>query len=246
MPTNQPTSSYLSLFNLDRAASLPLHRQIYDGLRRAILNERLKVGSRLPSTRELAASLSVSRNTVMNAFDQLLAEGYLETRVGAGTFVSEQMPQELLRGVGQEIVETAVSPESERPLSQRGERYRQVFIDYFRPGGPRQAFATFPISTPDLSLFPFATWARLTARRQKSNPAQTFARSGNIAGYWPLRVAISEHLKLSRAVQCQPEQIFVTAGSQQALYLAGQVLLDPGDEVWVENPGYLGVRSALL
>jgi len=209
---------------VDRSAGIPIHRQIYEGLRRAILDGRLRPGQQVPSTRALAAELEVSRLPVLTAYEQLLHECYLDGRAGSGTFVSAALPDDLLR---------SPVPPSARSASSTPPRVR----DY---GG----LGPFRTSLPALDQFPRAQWARLVARHAR---ALTHAEMmyGDPAGVVSLRIAIAEHLRAARAVRCEVEQVLVVSGSQSALRLAAAVLLAPGDRVAMEEPGYPGARAAL-
>ena len=211
-----------------RSSGIPLHRQIYEGLRRAILDGRLRPGQRVPSTRALAVDLGVSRLPVLTAYDQLLHERYLEGRVGSGTFVSGAIPDDLLRPP--ESPAAAPGPCSTRrppPLARE-------------EGG----LGPFRMSVPALDRFPHAEWARLVARHAHALTHAQMAY-GDPAGLAPLRVAIAEHLRAARAVRCEAEQVLIVSGSQAALRLATAVLLARGDRVAVEDPGYPGARAAL-
>ncbi len=234
----------LAPVSLDAASNVPLYRQVYDDLRRAILKGQLKTGTRLPSTRELAAELGVSRNTVMNAFEQLLAEGYLEGRTGSGTFVSKALPEDLLsaRAESRRAAGAARAKGARLGLSRRGELLSRTAVNVSRTPGPARAFRP---GSPALDAFPFEIWSRLNARHWR-RPRRELLNYGEAAGYMPLREAIAAHLGAARAVRCEPEQVIVVAGAQQALDLAARVLLDPGDAVWIEEPGYLGARGALV
>ncbi len=225
--------------NLDAASGVPLYRQLYDELRRAILTGQLRAGTRLPSTRELAADLSLSRNTVLNAFDQLLAEGYVEGQVGSGTYVSRALPDELLhaRAQGQR---TTRPPRKGRTLAQRAEPYLHARVNASRD--PTQT-RPFRPGTPALDAFPHALWSRLLARRWRK-PARDLLGYTESGGYLPLREAIAAYLGAARAVRCEAAQVIVVAGSQQALDLIARLLVDEGDTLWLEEPGYLGARAA--
>jgi len=226
--------------HLDRRARAGLQRQLYDELRAAILCGRLTPGARLPASRVLASDLGVSRNTVTGAFDQLLAEGYLEGRVGSGTYVARTLPEELLRVRASDAA--ARKPRTAaRRLSRRGRVLATTPVALRRDLALPRAFLP---GVPALDEFPRDLWARLASRLMRHAPASllTYADS---AGYRPLRRAIAEHLRAARGVRCTADQVIVTAGSQQALDLAARVLLDPGNTAWVEDPGYLGSRAAL-
>jgi GntR family transcriptional regulator/MocR family aminotransferase len=226
---------------LDRSSAVPLHRQLYDWLREVILSGQLSGGRRLPATRTLAAELGVSRNTVMSAFDQLLAEGYVEGKVGAGTYVSHVLPDEVLYVAAAPRATNGASY-ARRAISRRG----QVMAD-LPPVAVRfpELPCAFRVGLPALDEFPFDTWANLMSRRWR-NPTSDLLAPGDPAGYGPLREAVAGYLGVARAVRCRPDQVIITAGSQQALDLAARVLLDPGDSAWIEEPGYLGTRGALL
>jgi GntR family transcriptional regulator/MocR family aminotransferase len=223
---------------LDPAAAEPLFRQLYDGLRQAILGGALPAGSRLPASRGLAGELGVSRNTVLNAYEQLLAEGYLEGRLGSGTYVPHTLPEELLQVCGAPPP-SRPGPRRRRGLSCRGECLATP-TTVARSGTPRP----FRPGIPGLDAFPFETWFRLVARHHRRPPRELLGY-GDAAGYGPLREAIAAHLGPARAVRCEPGQVIVTTGSQQGLDLAARLLLDPGEPVWFEDPGYPGARAAL-
>jgi GntR family transcriptional regulator/MocR family aminotransferase len=225
---------------LDPTATTPLHRQLFEALRGAILDGRVSTGGRLPSTRDLAQELGVSRNTVMTAYDQLVAEGYLEGRTGAGTYVSGTMPNDLIRARAQRHVAAALAPP---PLSRRGARLAHASAR--EPGGPdREAVRPFRAGIPALDAFPAETWARLAGRHWRDSPAAALGY-GDPAGHPGLRRAIGAYLRLSRGVRCEDEQIVIVGGAQQGFDLVARLLLDPGDGAWIEDPGYAGVGGAL-
>lgn len=231
---------------VNRSSGVPLHKQLYDGLREAIFAGRFPAGARLPSTRGLAVELGVSRNTITGAFSQLLAEGYLEGRVGSGTFVAGVLPDEMLktrrgsRGFGIEREETL--PSSGRRLSRRGELLAATQTVTVRDMGRLRAFRP---CVPALDEFPIRKWRLLASRRLRRSTSDLLGY-GDPAGYLPLREAIAGYLGAARAVRCSPEQVVVVSGSQQALDLVARVLLDPGEAAWVEDPGYSGARAALV
>ena len=228
------------VLSINPRSRVPLHRQLYEEIRTAVLCGRLSSGARLPSTRALAADLAVSRNTVAGAFDQLLAEGYIEGRLGADTFVVQALPDELLRvphGVPAPTRDPAPAP----VLSRRGQMLAATAVS----PAPRDGSAcAFRPGIPVLDAFPRDLWARPSARLYRHS-ASGLLSYGDPTGYPPLRRAIAEYLRAARGIDCFPEQVIVTSGSQQALDLAARVLLDPGDTAWVEDPGYGGARGAL-
>lgn len=232
---------------LDRSSRAPLHSQLYGALRGDILRGRLKGGARLPSTRDLAAELGVSRNTVMNAYLHLQAEGYTEGKVGSGTYVAGSLPDGLLRvrpGSPGSAPSTWVDGRPPgRRISSRGQILAATPpIATARGGGRPLAFRP---CVPALDAVPRREWKRLSARRWRL-PPDGLLGYGDPAGYRPLREAIAGRLGAARAVRCSWEQVVVVSGSQQALDLSARVLLDPGDEAWVEDPGYAGARAALV
>ncbi len=216
---------------IDRSSGIPVHRQISEGLRRAILEGLLRPGQRVPSTRALAVELDVSRLPVLTAYDQLRHEGYLDGRVGSGTFVSAALPDDLLR-----------SPVPPVPAARPGAARRVLHpLPRARDEG---GLGPFRMSLPALDRFPHAAWARLVARHAHALRHEQMAY-GDPAGLVPLRVAVAEHLRAARAVRCEAEQVLIVSGSHAALRLVTAVLVERGDRVAVEEPGYPGARAAL-
>ncbi|MBV9494226.1 MAG: PLP-dependent aminotransferase family protein [Acidobacteria bacterium] len=228
------TTPLPTMIRLDRASGTALRTQLYLQLRDAILSGRLPSGTRLPSTRDLAEELDVSRNTALDAFTQLTSEGYLEGHVGDGTYVSRELPDDLLRS---SVVAHARTEELAKPTEGEARTLMPVGVADYR-GKPRP----FRTSTPALDAFPYATWSRLMTRRWKLS-ARELLTYGDPAGYAPLREATAAYLGATRGVRCTPEQLILTNGSQHALAIAASVLLDRGNEVWMEDPGFLGARA---
>jgi GntR family transcriptional regulator/MocR family aminotransferase len=230
---------------LDRSAPLPLYRQIYEGLRAAILQRRLAPGARLPSTRTVARDLGISRYTVVEAFLQLLSEGYIEGKAGSGTYVTRTLPEELLHSSRPRRTAPAPLPASRLP-SQRSTVQRTLGWHLVVSRWARQdSDLAFQVGVPALEAFPGALWGRLVARYGRNMSAR---RLGYLdpAGYQPLREAIAAYLSMARGVTCTAEQVIVVSGAQQGIGLSAQALLNPGDTVWVEEPGYFGAKGALL
>jgi len=226
--------------NLDSDAALPLHRQLYEELRRAILTGRLSRGQRLPSTRALASSLGISRSTATLSYEQLLSEGYLQTTVGSGTFVCSQLPDELIHSDPLESVQKVVSLPVE--LSEYGASLAKTDISLITQ--PDLPFS-FCYGKPALEQFPMKVWRKLLSRHCRGTP-DVLDYATDFLGHKPLREAIANYLSRCRAVQCQPDQIIITNGTQQALDLVTRLLIDPGEGIALEEPGYLGARRIFL
>jgi GntR family transcriptional regulator/MocR family aminotransferase len=235
-------SADLLIGRLDRDSDVPLHTQVYTGLRDSILDGRLRPGASIPSTRALPSLLGVSRNTVLEAYNQLLAEGFIEPRVGSGTYVAHSIPDHHLRP--QKAKSLPQSPAAQLPpapprLSARGQR--MVEAPAFAKAFWRHPEAFYP-GLPAFELLPFETWRKLSDKRL-AQPRPAHLSYGNPGGFGPLRKVIAEYLSASRGVRCRPHQVIVVSGSQQGIDLATQVLVDEGEEVWMEDPGYGGARS---
>jgi GntR family transcriptional regulator/MocR family aminotransferase len=229
---------------LDPDASVPLYRQVYEGFRAAILRHQLSSGARLPSTRTLARELGISRYTVVEAFQQLLTEGYIEGQAGSGTYVTRTIPEELLHPLRPH---SAASPPPEHgPLSQRSVVQGKLgwHLIYARRAQHRSGLA-FQVGLPALDAFPETFWGQLVARHARLSTS-LFRAYQDPAGYRPLREAIAAYLGMARGVTCTAEQVIVVSGAQQGIGLSAQVLLNPGDAAWVEEPGYFGTKGALL
>lgn len=230
-----PVSDFV-LQRLDRGLDQPLNRQVYQIIREAVLAQMLPAGLQLPSSRDLAIELGMSRNTVTNAYGQLIAEGYLETRKGAGTFVTDTMP-DLIPELPQDA--QSVSSKTEcLGLSTRGTDL------IHRAGAYKLQWGAFMPGVPDVTLFPNKTWSRLHNKYWRRSRADLLTY-GHGGGYYPLREAIAEYLKVARSVNCSPEQVIVTCGIHQSIDLAAKLLGEPGDRAWIEDPCYWGTRSVL-
>ena len=216
-----------------------LWRWFYTELRAAILDGRLKRGARLPSSRCLARQYGLSRGTVITAFEQLQAEGYTHTQVGSGTYVASSLPDQSLSATSHHLAPNL--PQSKATLSKRARHVLKRIPVLPAPHSVGKAFRSFE---PAIDLFPVDLWARLSARVLRRAPRSLYGH-GNAAGYQPLRRAIAEYVGASRGVRCSPAQIIVTSGAQQALDLIARFLLDPGDPVWMEDPGYPGAWCTL-
>jgi GntR family transcriptional regulator / MocR family aminotransferase len=220
---------------LDAPSSLPMYRRIYDGIRALVLDGRLQPGQALPSSRSLAAERGISRNTVVAAFEQLAAEGFLITRVGDATRVAAG-PKVRAQSHASGHLENARRPR----FSRRGAALAAAVVSLPASVGRWRAFRA---GVPALDAFPHALWARMSAARWRSADS-SLAAYGDPAGYRPLREAVAVHLSTARAVRCTADQVIIVSGSQQALDLIIRLLLDAGDVAWIEDPGYLGARAA--
>ena len=213
--------------------NMPLHRQLYEAVRRAILDGKIAPGDRLPSSRELTQDLQLSRNTVVAALNQLSVEGYLLSRVGSGTYVNESIPKAHARSYRRK------APDGTAQLSKRGVALSATFcatqleVQPFTPG------------IADFSAFPVALWQRLQNKhwRMTYPDMLDYSYSG---GYAPLRRAVADYLRVFRSVPLDVDQVIITSGTQQSLELSAQLLGDHGDTVWVEDPAYWGAVKAFM
>jgi GntR family transcriptional regulator / MocR family aminotransferase len=254
------TSAPLSLsFNpagieLDRRQGLS--RQLYQALRVRVLDGRLASGTRLPASRDLAAALSISRNSVVRAYDQLYAEGFIEGRVGDGTYVAQlpgnglpakKLSTKLSTGFSTGL-STALSTKCpDLPVNSSSQVIHRGALDRVEknhlpspPSGPPRAFR---VGVPAFDLFPFEVWAKLNAAFWRKPDLQQLCY-GDPAGDVRLRGMIAAYLRSSRGMQCSAEQILITSGAQQGISLCAQLLVEPGDGVAIENPGYRAAGHA--
>jgi len=229
-------SGILPVIAVDRRSSKPLQRQIYDAYREAILEGRLRPGQRIPSTRVLASEIAVSRFPVLNAYAQLLAEGYLEGRVGAGTIVSRSLPDQLTASQITRAPRDGMRS-GPRPVAKRASALPPIGA---RPW--MDCWGAFRVGQVAFDQFPLRIWSELAVRRCRRMSARS-SRYGDPLGSEALRCAIASYLRVARSVRCDTGQIVIVNGSQQALELATRVLLNPGSRVWVEQPGYRLARD---
>lgn len=217
----------------DAASPQNDHRQLYGILQRGIRSGVLAAGTQLPPSRVLAQALKIARNTVVHVYEQLALEGYVQAGVGRGTFVA---------AVGPRLADRSAAPR-QAPQQDRSELLSRRGSQLVREAGaaPLQ-WGAFTPGVPEVRMFPTAIWSRLQARAaRRQTPAQlTYATGPGDAG---LRQAVSDYLQGTRGVVCSPEQVVITSGTQQSLHLVAQLLTDPGDKVWLEDPGYWGARS---
>ncbi|HSB03201.1 MAG TPA: PLP-dependent aminotransferase family protein, partial [Anaerolineales bacterium] len=233
-----------SLFQPD--SNTALYQTLYQHIRAAILSGELTSGMKLPSTRALAEELNISRNTVLNAYRQLLAEGYLEGREGSGTFVARVLPELLLsapHGGSRRLKSARPLPAASR--QPRFSEHAKAQIRASQSSARGELPRPFIPEAPALDVFPYQLWTRLLVRQARRMPAPHFTYQDS-AGYRPLREAIVAHVTVSRQVHCAPDQVMIVSGSQGALDLAARMLLNGSDPVWMEDPGYSGAQGAFL
>ncbi|HEX8594143.1 MAG TPA: PLP-dependent aminotransferase family protein [Pseudomonas sp.] len=252
----RPLSFPFNLAGIELDRRQGLSRQLYEALRQRILDGRLSSGTRLPASRDLGESLSISRNSVMRAYDQLYAEGFTEGRIGDGTYVAQlpgkaiplkKLSTKLSTGLSTSL-STGLSTNS---LEMEGFHSNEVIhsaaLDLLKRhhlnkpsrGAPR----AFRVGIPAFDLFPFDVWGKLHAAFWRKPDLQTLGY-GEAAGDWRLRELIAVYLRTSRGLQCAAEQIVITSGAQQAISLCAQLLLETDDEVAIENPGYRAAGHA--
>ena len=218
------------------AAGTPLYRWLYEQLRTAILDGRLVPGARLPATRDLAQAYGLSRSTIVAAFEQLRSEGYVEGRTGSGTFVSRALPEQFLQ-VRRELAKRRL-PHRRIVLSEYALR-----LQPFR-SRPAPAVRAFRPNQASLNLFPTTIWAQVAARRLRRASTRLLA-GGETLGYQPLREAVAEYLNTSRGVNCTADQVLIVSGALEGLDRTARLLLNSGEPVWMEEPGYPGAAAVL-
>ncbi len=232
------------VIELPSGTGRPAYQRLAEAIREGILSGRFRPGERLPPTRTLARNLSLARNTVLEAYEQLIAEGYLSARHGSGTFVAPDLPDRAFRAEAL-AVQPSPSLDTATPgLGAFGRRVLQGEIPaQMAEDRSRVSAYEFRYGTPSFDEFPMDAWRTLT-KRVLDYPPQDLLGYGPTEGLPALRESLARYLQRSRGVRCDAGQVLVVNGSQQALDLAARVLLDPGDVVAVEEPGYPGARAA--
>lgn len=233
-----PGGILLTGINLDRSSSVPLYRQFYLQLRKQILGGHLPGGTRLPSTRTLCKELGLSRITLLNAYDQLTAEGFLAPRSGAGTYVGDEWESR------DRAADTTRKPVRLSSLGQslhslRSEHFGGVSYAAWAPDCP----TSFLPSHPAYDAFPMPVWKRLINRHLRQ-PSKALLGYGELKGLLRLREAIVDYLFDARGIECTTDQVVIVSGAQQAFNILGMLLLDPQDGVWMEDPGHIAARIA--
>lgn len=242
---------------------MPNHRRIYEVIRQAITTQVLQAGERLPSTRRLAEDLTVSRNTILASFEQLLDEGYVASQTGSGTYVTYNLHDSFLKNItidhtdDADVIAEFTSNEasvnqasnlsdlacvllSKRGLAASGAAKPQLS----KTKNANNEVQPFTPGEDDYACFPYALWRRLL-NRQWRTPDPILLDSSHDGGYLPLRKAIADYLRVSRAVNLSYDQVLITSGTQQSIDLCARLLTDHDDCVWVENPGYWAARRVL-
>ncbi|MDD1977517.1 MULTISPECIES: MocR-like pyridoxine biosynthesis transcription factor PdxR [Pseudomonas] len=233
-----PAGLLFSGIELDRDSTTPLYRQLYLQIRKQILTGRLKGGIRLPSTRTLSQELSLSRITLLNAFDQLIAEGFLVSRTGAGTFVGDEWERSA-SVEPQPAVPPTLSDLSQTMLSLRSDHFRGVSYAHCGADTP----TSFLPSHGAFEAFPQVVWRRLL-NRHAQKPSKALLGYGELQGLIELRQAIAEYVFDARGIDCSAQQVVIVSGAQQAFNLLAMLLLNPDDPVWMEDPGHIAARIA--
>ena len=248
------------LNQLEFPVRMPNHRRVYEAIRRAITEQVLPSGARLPSTRELASDLNLSRNTILAAFDQLLDEGYVAAKTGSGTFVCYKQTELLFKQTenisnrihASNIPRNMQTTYENSGLSKRGlaasdspnNRLSNHLNNHLNHHLNNHEVQPFTPGEDDYSRFPIALWRRLLNRQWRAlNPR--LLDSSHDGGYLPLRQAIAEYLRVSRAVNLTVDQVLITSGTQQSIDLCARLLTDYHDWAWVENPCYWAARRVL-
>jgi len=254
--TDAPLSLSFNPAGIELDRRQGLSRQLYQALRLRVLDGRLASGTRLPASRDLAAALAISRNSVVRAYDQLYAEGFIEGRVGDGTYVA-QLPQTAIpakklstkvsTGLSTGLPTTLSTNWLDLPVITSSKVIHSGALGRVEknhlalpPSGPPRAFR---VGVPAFDLFPFEVWAKLNAAFWRKPDLQQLCY-GDPAGDERLRGMIAAYLRSSRGMQCTAEQIVITSGAQQGISLCAQLLVEPGDGVAIENPGYRAAGHA--
>lgn len=226
---------------LDAAHADPLHRQIGEQMRHAILERRLAPGTKLPSSRLMAQELNCARGTILLALDQLIAEGYVISRAGSGMSIAPDLPDEMLAAPRIQDGAGQTSPDKPR-LSRRA--VASLTMDQPTEGPSADPRIAFPTGQPDREAFPFRLWAKLLEQEWR-RPAWQIAGAPHPFGHFGLREAIASYLGMSRGFVCTAHEIVVTSGLRQSLSTLASIVLDADDQAWIEEPGFGGTRDAL-
>ncbi|MRG43491.1 aminotransferase class I/II-fold pyridoxal phosphate-dependent enzyme [Chitinophaga sp. SYP-B3965] len=219
----------LPFIKIQKGNTAPMYLQLYEQIKAAIFSARLKEGERMPSTRHLATDLDISRNSVFQAYEQLILEGYLAGKKGDGTYVSAKL-----------------NPISASTRKTMPVKYNDVALpdEVLRKDSTVEPVMPFQNSVPSIHQFPFKIWSGLAAEVYREVHSLHLGY-GETLGHLPLREALVDYLRINRSIICEADQILIVNGSRQALNLAAQALIRKGDLCWMEDPGYLGARAAM-
>lgn len=229
----------LGAFVIDHTAPETFQQQIYQRLREMIRSGKLQAGTRLPATRQLAADIGVSRNTVSYAYALLASEGYIETKQGVGTMIAQPTWTPTPETIAQHAPSAA-----EQPPIREASVASMLSLFTSRPiSDERCSLRPF---TPDVRQFPFKTWRRLMARRSMLTGSNDLFGYGRMIGFGRLRQVIADYVSVNRGTRCDPDQVIITNGAQAAINLIARALIDKDDTVWMEEPGYYWARFAFL
>lgn len=264
----------LPFIRIDRGAVKPLYEQLYACIRDAILHGPLRSNDRLPASRLIAEELDISRNVVVMAFEQLALEGYIDSRSGSGSYVARNIPAGAVPGRasgsreaipdaggwdnGHPVLRGAIPGGGESragigeqeighpvPIPRVPEAFTRLLLQtVLLRNTTREEVIPFQTAIPAFDAFPFATWSKLAARAYRYLEFQHLGYD-DAAGYLPLREAITDHLRINRGVNCRADQVLIVNGSQHGVALIAQLLLQPGDQYWMEDPGYVNARAIL-
>lgn len=229
----------LSSIHIDRDSKRNISVQLYMGLKDLLLTQGMKPGERLPASRTLAAEIGVSRTTVVDAIDRLISEGLLEARVGSGTYVSDTLSRARPPQPSARLAKTRIATPRLSHAASNAERF---VTQRARLPHHAQPFIT---ALPALDLFPMAHWSRISSRHWRGAREDVMGY-GHPFGHEGLREAIATHLNAVRGIRSEPDQIMIVGGAQQAFFLIGSLLLNPGEHIWFENPGAIGARNAFV
>jgi GntR family transcriptional regulator / MocR family aminotransferase len=229
--------------SLPTDTKLPVYKQVSDALREAILCGRLKPGDKLPSTRELADSLNVSRFTVIRSYEELVSQGYIQTSSGSGTFVNPNLALELLVEQKYRSQKNRTEEPGTVRLSDYGNR---VLNSPDIESAYVELFAELNYGAPTFDQLPLNAWRKALYKSSRFEDGEELIYENDPFGYAPLREAIASYLARSRSVSCNPDQVVIFSGAQAAMDLIGRLLLNRGDLVALENPGFPGTRRSFL
>jgi GntR family transcriptional regulator / MocR family aminotransferase len=220
----------VTFISITRKTGGSIQTQLYQQLKNAIYQGMLRHGDRLPSSREMSNELKISRNTVLQVFEQMKMEGFFVSKTGAGTFINSNFSFAKTHTV-QDLEQHISNPHG---LNDSFKGHAST-LETMRP---------FQLSVPSIPEFPFETWARISGSIDRKLNSLHLGYD-DAQGYLPLRKALSDHLRISRSINCDPENMLIVNGSRQALHLAAELLLKKGDPCWMEDPGYPGATSAM-